>query len=85
MPPTVTAERRHITVLFSDIRNFTKMSENMRPEEVSNLLNEYFEKMIEVVLRHHGMIDKFIGDGLMALFGASDDDTFQEENAVHAA
>ena len=84
-PPEVQTKRRHITVLFSDIREFTQMSENMSPEDVAKLLNEYFGKMVDVVLRHHGIIDKFIGDGLMALFGAAHEDAFQEQHAVRAA
>jgi adenylate cyclase len=85
MLPTVQTDRRRITVLFSDIREFTRMSENMRPEDVVQILNEYFEKMVEIVVRHKGMIDKFIGDGLMAFFGTPEDDGFQEEHAVYAA
>lgn len=85
MSSTLQADRRRITVLFSDIRKFTTLSEDMRPEEVVKILNEYFEKMVDIVVRHKGMVDKFIGDGLMALFGAPEDDPFQEENAVNAA
>jgi len=83
--PTVQADRRRITVLFSDIRQFTLLSEHMKPEDVVKILNEYFEKMVNVVVRRKGMVDKFIGDGLMALFGAPEYDAFQEENAVYAA
>ncbi len=62
-------ELRQITVLFSDIRGFTRMSEGMAPGEVMDLLNEYFEVMIEVLFRHRGTFDKYVGDELMALFG----------------
>ena len=61
-------ERKEATVLFSDIRGFTSMSEKMEPEDVVNLLNTYFDKQTEVVQNTGGDIDKFIGDELMAVF-----------------
>jgi adenylate cyclase len=78
-------ERRRITVMFTDIRRFTTISEGMSPESVVALLGEYFERMVEVVLRHQGTIDKFLGDGMMVIFGAPLDDPYQEEHAVGAA
>ena len=60
--------RKDATVLFSDIRGFTSMSEKMEPEEVVNMLNTYFDKQTEVVQNFRGDIDKFVGDELMAVF-----------------
>lgn len=63
-------ERKDITVLFSDIRGFTSMSESMQPEEVVGVLNDYLTTMTDIILAHGGTIDKFIGDAIMAVFGA---------------
>mgnify|MGYP000876399714 FL=1 len=68
--PVLGGERKKMTVLFSDIRNFTPMSEKLKPEEVVNVLNEYFTSMAEIIFQHDGTIDKFIGDCIMAFWGA---------------
>ncbi|HBC74619.1 MAG TPA: hypothetical protein DC017_07180, partial [Candidatus Wallbacteria bacterium] len=62
--------KKVITVMFADIRGFTAMSENMDPKEISQLLNEYFNKMTAIIFKNKGTIDKFIGDAIMVLFGA---------------
>ncbi|MDE3197852.1 MAG: HAMP domain-containing protein [Acidobacteriota bacterium] len=81
----LSGDRRRITVLFCDIRGFSTISEKLPPEKVVRLLNEYFECMVDVVFRNKGMLDKFIGDGMMVLFGAPEDDPYQEENALRTA
>ena len=63
-------DKRMVSVLFSDIRGFTAMSETMKPEEMAKLLSEYFTEMVECVFRHGGTLDKFIGDAVMAPWGA---------------
>lgn len=63
-------ERKELTVLFSDIRNFTTKAEQMPPERIVALLNDFFNVMVEVVFKHGGTIDKYMGDALMAIFGA---------------
>lgn len=74
-----------ITVLFADIRGFTSMSENENPENVVGLLNHYFTAMTEVIFDHGGTLDKYIGDGLMALFGAPTASPDDAKNALNAA
>ena len=63
-------EQREITILFTDIRGFTSMSEKMQPEVVVSTLNEYFSEMIDIVFKYNGTLDKIIGDELMIVYGA---------------
>jgi adenylate cyclase len=62
--------RTECTVYNSDIRGFTSMSENTSPEEIVEMLNAYFEKMVDIIFQYEGTLDKFMGDGIMALWGA---------------
>ena len=74
-----------VTALFSDIRGFTSMAENLTPEIVVQILNEYFADMTPIVFEYHGLLDKFMGDGLMALFGVPLPTEDAASNAVAAA
>ena len=77
--------RRHMTVLFSDIRGFTTMSEKGTPEDVVAQLNQLFTRMVGVVFDHRGTVDKFVGDMVMALYGAPLDDDDHADHAVQTA
>jgi adenylate cyclase len=77
--------RREMSVLFSDIRGFTTVTEKGDPEALVAQLNQYFSRMVEVVFHHKGTVDKFVGDMVMALFGAPLDDSDHAEHAVQAA
>jgi adenylate cyclase len=74
-----------ITVLFADIRGFTRISEHAAPEKIVGLLNRYFSAMTDIIFAHGGTLDKYLGDGLMALFGAPTTTPEDASNALNAA
>ncbi len=78
-------KRAVVTVLFSDIRGFTSLSEKMSAEEVSMILNEYFAEMEPIISKYNGVINKFIGDAVMAIFGEPIQDINHPKNAVKCA
>jgi class 3 adenylate cyclase len=75
-------EMRNATVLFSDIRSFTSLSEQLTPTEVVAMLNEYFTEMVEIVFKHDGFLNKFIGDAIMAIYNVPLDQSEPELRAV---
>ncbi|WP_256374275.1 CHASE2 domain-containing protein [Desulforhopalus sp. IMCC35007] len=78
-------DNREVTVLFCDIRNFTTLAENTSPAELSLFLNSYFSLLTDIIIKHNGMVDKFIGDAIMAVWGTPLQDPEHASKAVHAA
>jgi adenylate cyclase len=85
LKPHLKSEKRDVCVMFLDIRNFTAFAEKREPEQVVDYLESLFEFMIEIVNRHHGIINKFLGDGFMAVFGAPLGDGGHCLNGLEAA
>lgn len=82
---TTNASKKEVTVLFADLQGFTKMSEQLDPAVLVSMLNGYFARMTEAIRQHHGHVSKFMGDGLMALFGALETNPWQGRDAAEAA
>ena len=78
-------EDRILALLFSDIRGFTTISERMRPNEVVESLNAYFELMVDIIMRNHGVVDKYMGDAIMAFYGAPERTRHEASEAVQSA
>jgi len=78
-------ESREMTVLFSDVRGFTTISEGLRPQELTQLMNEMLTPMTRIIHQHRGTIDKYMGDAIMAFWGAPLDDPDHARNALMAA
>ncbi len=76
-------ERKYCAIFFSDIRSFTSISEKLEPEEVVEFLNQYMTEMVRCVNNSHGIVDKFIGDAIMATWGALHHDDMAVENAIN--
>jgi adenylate cyclase len=83
--PDLGGETLHVTVLFSDIRGFTSISEMLRPHELVEMLNQYYSQVCDPILAHGGMVDKFVGDAVMAVFGAPVAYPDQARRCVEAA
>jgi len=78
-------EKSQVTILCSDIRGFTKTSEKLPTDEIVELLNDYFSALVEAIFRYDGTIDKFIGDGILVIFGSPEPDVEQHEKALCTA
>ncbi|HEY0650843.1 adenylate/guanylate cyclase domain-containing protein [Phenylobacterium sp.] len=78
-------KEQKVTVMFSDVRSFTSIAEALGPRETVSLLNDYFTEMVDVIFRHDGILDKYIGDGIMALYGSPFLGPNDADNALAAA
>jgi adenylate cyclase len=78
-------ERGEVTILNWDIRGFTKLSENKEPDDVVEMLNDYFASLVPIIFSHYGIIDKFMGDAILVVFGSPEPDPQQYEHAIRAA
>jgi adenylate cyclase len=78
-------ERRKVTIMITDLRGFTALSERLKPEQVVQMLNSYFEVMVEVVLQYHGTINEIIGDALLVIFGAPQEMADRTQRAIACA
>jgi class 3 adenylate cyclase len=78
-------ERRRVTIMMTDLRGFTSLSERLEPEQVVQMLNAYFEVMVEVVLKYNGTINEIIGDALLVIFGAPQDMPDRAQRAIACA
>jgi adenylate cyclase len=84
-PDRVRPRRTELTVMFSDVRGFTSIAERLDAQELAALLNEYFTDMTNIVFRHRGTLDKYIGDAMMSFWGAPFEDPHHATEACHAA
>lgn len=83
--PALGGEMRNVTMFFSDLSGFSSIAETMTPGGLVNLMNEYLSAMTDIIESHGGYVDKYIGDSIVAMFGAPADDPAHARNAVHAA
>ncbi|MCS3898940.1 adenylate cyclase [Bradyrhizobium japonicum USDA 38] len=83
--PALGGEARNVTMFFSDLSGFSSIAETMTPGELVTLMNEYLSAMTDIIEGHGGYVDKYIGDSIVAMFGAPADDPAHARNAVHAA
>jgi adenylate cyclase len=74
-----------VTVMFADVRGFTQLSSSMRADEITEMIGIYFDRLVPVLSAHHGMVDKYVGDAIMAIFGSPDADPEHALHAVQAA
>jgi adenylate cyclase len=78
-------QRNEVTILNADIRGFTKLAQDMEPDNVMEMLNDYLRVVVPIIFAHNGIIDKFMGDAILAVFGSPENDPRQHEHALRAA